>query len=215
MEKNSLKKKGLVAILSSERNSFSTQFIQSLIRLQNFMGAAIEIEFVHSGTIPDGRNLALKLAKDRDCDYLLFIDSDMTFPSFGIEVLMDSMTRMGAFIGCGIYFGTYPPFESKPMAYEERFEQDAEGNFTISLQVPLEDWKATRYVTSCGMGFTLIDKALFDIKFEFRPLLGEDHLFCKEAAKLGHKIILEPGVKCGHLRTIALDEELVARLFRK
>ncbi len=195
----------MIGILSTERNNFSWLFIQSLIALKDFMGDKAMITYAHSGTIPDGRNMILDVAKQHGCDYALMIDSDMTFPSFGIEVLLDSMERMDAKIGCGIYFGTYAPFESKPMAYDEK----------DGKQIALDDWHETRYITSCGMGFTIIDKSLFDLRFEFRPLLGEDHLFCKEARSKGHKIILEPGVKCGHLRTIALDEDMVNRLFKK
>jgi hypothetical protein len=61
------------------------------------------------------------------------------------------------------------------------------------------------------MGFTVIKKDLFDIKFEFRPGKGEDYLFCQEARKLGKNIILVPSVKCGHLRTIEVNEEFIKR----
>lgn len=195
-------KTGLIGILASERNNFSWHFIDSLLRLKSKMGSAVIISHIHSGTIPDGRNAVLQIAKQNNCDYALMIDSDMTFPADGINQLLDSMDKFGASIGCGIYFGTYPPYKSTPMAYDEK----------DGVQIALDSWKDTRYITSCGMGFTLIKKELFDIKFEFRPNLGEDHLFCQEARKLGHKIILEPKVKCGHLRTIPLDEEIIRKL---
>lgn len=196
-------KKGLIGILASERNNFSWFFIQSLLSLKSHMGNSVIITHVHSGTIPDGRNAVLDMAKQNNCDYALMIDSDMTFPADGIDRLLDSMKKFDAKIACGIYFGTYYPYPSTPMAYQE----DENG-----IQIVLDDWKSTRYITSCGMGFTLIDKSLFDIKFEFRPNMGEDHLFCKEARARGEKIILEPSVKCGHLRTIALDEEIINKL---
>lgn len=195
--------KGLIGILSSERNNFSWLFIQSLLQLKDRMGKEVTISYIHSGTIPDGRNAVLDAAKQGNYDYALMIDSDMTFPSIGILQLLDSMERMEASIGCGIYFGTYPPFQSKPMAYDEK----------DGRQISLDSWDKTRYITSCGMGFTLIKKELFDIKFEFRPNLGEDHLFCKEAREKGYKIILEPSVKCGHLRTIALDEQSTKAIY--
>ena len=195
--------KGTIGILASERNNFSWHFIQSLLSLKGYMGSEVSITHAHSGTIPDGRNAVLEIAKNNGSDYALMIDSDMTFPKDGIRILLDSMYRFGASIGCGIYFGTYPPFASKPMAYDE----------IDGKQVSLDRWVNTRYITSCGMGFTLIKKELFDIKFEFRPLLGEDHLFCKQAGSMGFKIILEPSVKCGHLRTIPIDEEIAKKLY--
>lgn len=195
--------KGMIGVLSSERNNFSWQFIQSLISLSSRMGKDVSITYAHSGTIPDGRNLVLKIAKEQNCDYVVMIDSDMTFPAEGILCLKDSMSRLNASIGVGLYFGTYPPFASKPMAY---------GMDENGVQTALQEWKEPMYIETCGMGFTLITKELFDIKFEFRPLQGEDHLFCKEATKLGHKVILDPRVKCGHLRLIALDEEILKKL---
>lgn len=195
--------KGGIGVIASERNNFSWHFIQSLLMLKERMGKSVTISHVHSGTIPDGRNALLDIAKQGNYDYMLMIDSDMTFPSTGIDQLLDSMERMNASIGGGLYFGTYPPFQSKPMAYDEK----------DGKQIALDDWSDTRYVTACGMGFTLIKKELFDIKFEFRPLLGEDHLFCKEARARGAKIILEPSIKCGHLRTIPLDENLTKLIY--
>ncbi len=194
--------KGMIGILSTERNNFSWQFIQSLLQLKSVMGSSVGITYAHSGTIPDGRNAVLQAAKQGRCDYALMIDSDMTFPSDGISMLKASMEKFDADIGCGIYFGTYPPFSSAPLAFDEK----------DGVQVRLDSWEKTRYITTCGMGFTLITKDLFDIKFEFQPGKGEDHLFCKEAQKLGAKAILEPAVKCGHLRTIAIDEEIIKKL---
>ncbi len=192
----------LAGILASERNNFSWQFIDSLLRLKTHMGQSLIVTHVHSGTIPDGRNAVLDIAKQNDCDYALMIDSDMTFPQAGAEHLIKAMNDYNASIACGIYFGTYPPYPSTPMAYGEE----------NGKQVPLEDWNEIKYIHSCGMGFTMIDKSLFDLRFEFRPGKGEDHLFCKEAREKGHKIILDAFVKCGHLRTIVLTEELVNKL---
>lgn len=191
----------LIGIVASERNNFSWFFIQSLLQLKAHMGSSAIVTCVHSGTIPDGRNAVLDIAKQHNCDYALMIDSDMTFPADGIDKLLVSMNKMDAKIGCGIYFGTYPPYKSTPMAYDEK----------DGVQVVLDDWSKTRYITSCGMGFTMIDKSLFDIRFEFRPMLGEDHLFCKEARARGNKIILEPSIKCGHMRTVIIEEEFVKR----
>lgn len=194
--------KGMVGILSTERNNFSWQFIQNLLQLKTYMGKDVGITYAHSGTIPDGRNTVLAIAKQENCDYAIMIDSDMTFPANGIDLLKASMEKFDADIGCGIYFGTYAPYCSSPLAFDEK----------DGKQVPLDAWDKTRYIKTCGMGFTIITKALFDIKFEFQPGKGEDHLFCKEAEKLGAKVILEPAVKCGHLRTIAIDEDIVKKL---
>lgn len=192
----------LLGILSTERNNFSWLFIQSLINLKTHMGNTAIISYIHSGTIPDGRNAVLDIAKQNNCDYALMIDADMTFPKYGADRLIESMKKFDASIACGIYFGTYFPYPSTPMAYDEK----------DGVQIVLDDWDKTRYITSCGMGFTLIDKSLFDVKFEFRPGQGEDHLFCKEARTRGAKIILEPSIKCGHLRTIELNEEIINKL---
>lgn len=194
--------KGLIGILSTERNNLSPQFVMSLILLKDTMGKDVKVTFAHSGHIPDGRNLILKTAKDLDCDYAIMIDSDMTFPPNGINQLKYTMEKMGADIGCGLYFGTYPPYKSAPMAYD----------FNGDSHKPITDWSKAREIHSCGMGFTLINKRLFDLKFRFEEGKGEDSLFCTDARAKGYRIILDPMVKLGHLRTIELNEEVVKKL---
>lgn len=192
---------GVIGIISSERNNFSWYFIQSLLALKERM-PQIKIAHSHAGTIPDARNSILDVAKQLNADYVCMIDSDMTFPSFGIDQLLETMEKMDAKIGCGMYFGTYPPYVSKPMAYDEK----------DGKQIALDEWNEPRYITSCGMGFTIIKKELFDIKFIFKPNEGEDHLFCKEVRERGEKIILDTNVKCGHIRTLPLYEDGVKAL---
>lgn len=193
--------KGVIGVVASERNNFAWPFIDSLIRLVK-RNPQLQLTYSHAGTIPDGRNAILDIAKQVNADYVLFIDSDMTFPLDGNMTLKLSMERHGASIGCGVYFGTYPPYESKPMAYQEK----------DGRQIPLDSWNEITSITSCGMGFTLITKDLFDLRFRFEPGKGEDHLFCQEARKLGKKLILDPTVKCGHIRTIVLTEEIANKL---
>jgi len=194
--------KGMIGVLSTERNNFSWQFIQSLLDLKTRMGSDVSITYAHSGTIPEGRNLILSIAKKLNCEYAIMVDSDMTFPSDGILRLKESMGQHDASIGCGLYFGYYPPYKSMPMAYVN------EGD----THKPLTSWNEVKSIDSCGMGFTLITKYLFDIKFEFQPGKGEDYLFCTEAKKQGAKIVLDPSVKCGHLRTFAMDESFINKM---
>ena len=194
--------KGGIGIVASERNNFSWHFIQSLLGLLKKQ-PELEVIYCQVGNQADARNHVLKVAKDMNLDYVVMIDSDMTFGSTYVLELLDTMEKFGAKIGAGLYFGTFPPFS--PMASE----LNENGVFH-----PIKEYKEPRYIDACGMGFTLIMKELFDIKFEFGNGLGEDHSFCRKAALLGHSIVLNPNLRCGHLRMIPVNERLIETYYK-
>lgn len=194
--------KGGIGVIASERNNFSWHFIGSLLGLLKKQ-PELEVIYCQVGNQADARNHILKVAKGMNLDYVCMIDSDMTFPSTGILQLLDTMEKFKASIGAGLYFGTFPPFS--PMASELN-----EHGFFHNIT----DWKEPRYIDACGMGFTLIKKECFDITFEFGNGIGEDHSFCKKVALLGHSIVLDPNIRCGHLRVIPVDERLIDSYYK-
>jgi hypothetical protein len=193
--------KGGIGIIASERNNFSWHFIQSLLNLLKKQ-PELEIIYCQVGNQADARNFVLKVAKDKGLDYVCMIDSDMTFKSTDVLQLLDTMESFKGKVGAGLYFGTFPPYS--PMCSELN-----ENGF---LQ-PIKDWSKPRYIDACGMGFTIIHKDLFDITFEFTAGIGEDHSFCKKVALQGHNIVLDPNIRCGHLRVVPIDEEYRNKIY--
>src|SRR5690348_14455001 len=105
-----------ICVIATERNTYTWEFIKSLIDLRMHLkddGFLIHINF---GGINQARDLGMRIAKDKKLDYLCFIDSDMTFPANGINEVIKTMNVFGAQIGCGLYFTGNAPFV--PVAYD-------------------------------------------------------------------------------------------------
>lgn len=191
--------KGLIGIVSSDRNTFSWSFIQSLIELKTVLG--VPISYSQVGTIDAARNQILLTALKHDCDWVVMLDSDMVVPRDGVLRLLETMKKEDAEIGAGLYFKGSRPYDAVA------FDYDGEH------YVPITDWSETRYVDAVGMGFTVIKKSLFHLSFGFvrhkDRMLGEDVKFCHDAREGGTKIVLDPSVRCGHLRMIEIDEQYI------
>lgn len=197
------KLKGGCGIIASERNTFSWSFILSLLNLQREMGKEFEILYSQTGDQATARNTILQTAKEAGLDYVIMIDSDMTFPPFGVKLLLDIMKKYVAKMATGLYF--VGPMLNK--SYEIASYEMTDGKL-----FPVKEHSEPRLIDSCGMGFTLIMRDLFDIKFAFSDGLGEDFYFCREAKKLGTNIVLDPRVQCGHLRMFEVNESLIKKI---
>lgn len=197
--------KGGAGIIASERQTFSWWFIQSLLELKEKMGKDFQIIHVQTGDQATARNLLLKMAKDMELDYLVMIDSDMTFPSFGVQYLIETMEEMGANIGTGLYFVNSVQKGWVPASQNHR----SNGQYEV-----MDSWEKPQYIDAAGMGFTLITKELFDLTFAFAENMGEDVYFCSKAKEKGYKIILQPYVKCGHLRMLEVNEDLINKALK-
>ena len=153
---------------------------------------------------------ALYDARDRICqrvikdnfDYILFIDSDMTFePDIAKRLIADD-----AEIVTGLYVDKHE--NHKPLLFTELSpeEQDAAPyakRAGLDLSEPLIE------VAGCGAGALLVtNNALRLMKIHahdwFKPFkgLGEDVSFCHRASLIGLKIMCDTRVHLGHLKTI-------------
>lgn len=169
--------------------------------LQREMGNEFKVLHFQTTDVSMGRNQLLGIAKELNLDYLAMIDSDMTFPPNGIKTLLRTMQKFDAKIGAGLYF-----------VEQDNIFRPSAGVRNGELYEPIKSWREPFLIDACGMGFTIIDKELFDIPFDFADGLGEDYYFCRQARKLGHKIVLEPKIQCGHLRTFQVNEKFIAGL---
>ena len=197
-----MKGKGLIGIIASERNNFSWDFIHSLIELKHATGAGVAYSQI--GTQDVARNQILLMALKHDCDWVIMVDSDMTFPKDGGHKLFETANKTGASIVAGLYFKGSKPYE--PVAYDQ-----IDTNYHS-----IKDWSKVREIDAAGMGFTLIKKELFGIRFAFEnrngKIYGEDMVFCEKAKNLGYKVVLDPSVKCGHLRMIPIEENYINKM---
>lgn len=158
--------------------------------------AEVQLNF-HKGTyLHQLRNNMLKEARENNADYLMFVDSDMTFPPDGIKKLLSYDKDI---IGGMYNMKTLPLVNTIKIA-------DDEGNFISSdgAEIP------TNHIFKCfsvPTGFMLIKleaiKSL-DKPFDFGTnekgeLIGEDVYFCMQAHKIGLDVWCDPTIKIGHI----------------
>ena len=137
-----------------------------------------------------------------DCDYLLFLDSDIVFPSNIIDLLLKhgkdfvsalyftrkNIKPMHRFLKGGEYVGAQ---EVKP---NELVEADA-----VGLGCSLIKRKVIERVDSENKGEPLFK---FDYSSRTRAV-GEDIYFCKLVQKAGFRIFVDSGTLVGHYGVIA------------
>jgi len=179
----------------------SARFAQSLTTLKKVDDCIVS--FIIGSLIYDSRNRLAEYAVRIDADYILWLDSDMTFPPDVLERMMKVLDEHEEIdVLSGLYFRRAAPFT--PVAFDV-LETDEKGelHFTNMDTIP----EGIREVAGCGFGCVLMKTdCLFDIAGKegpvwFSPLanVGEDCAFCMRARKYGYKIFIDPSIEFGHM----------------
>lgn len=131
----------------------------------------------------------------KDISHILFIDSDMTLPTDGLDKLLEhNLPVVGA-----LYFAKVPPYP--PVAF--------------NLE-PYKRWgwykdNSLEPVECLGMGFTLVQTQVFrDMEKHFGDKMwfstghgvGEDVWFFRRLKEMGITSYLDTSVKCGHVSAL-------------
>lgn len=155
--------------------------------------------FVTGSLVYDARETIVKSAIENNYDYVLFVDSDMTFTPKDLNNLMNSEKD----ICTGLYFGRKG--NHCPIVYPKIYiDKDTlichKENY---LELPKE--KLFK-VEGCGMGFCLIKVSVLKDVIKrygncFYPLgnFGEDLSFCWKANQLGYEIWCNKETSVGHI----------------
>lgn len=177
-------------------DSVPTHFAISLYNLRK--PCMTRLEVVSNSLVYDSRNLLAAKAIDDDCDYVLWIDSDMVFNADLLEKLLEKIEGKD-FISV-LAFTRHIPVS--PNAYVIDASKQSLRYKLIKNYPKNQLFK----VDAAGFGTVLtsakILKAVFD-KYE-RPFnpdmgLGEDLAFCYRARQLGFDLWCDSSVKVGHV----------------
>lgn len=156
------------------------------------------VNFVKGSLITKARNDIVKAMKG---DWLLFIDSDMTFSADSLNQLLKHL-EAGADIVGGLCFRRVPDYN--PTLYQQL---DGQLKWQWLHDYPRD---SLFEVDATGSAFILIKKRVFDKMpypwYEYVEDLSEDLYFCHKAKQLGFKILIDSSVKIGHLATFPVDE---------
>jgi hypothetical protein len=135
-------------------------------------------------------------------DYLMFVDSDIVFPAWGISKLLEADKDI---IG-GLYYKKGDDFNPMAVKFNEKLE-------TIDYIVDVPD--KPFQCDGVNTGFMLIKKTVFDaftpevvrklgmpFNFYTRPdgrEVSEDWSFCFRAKQLGFEVWCDPTIPLGHI----------------
>lgn len=169
-----------------------------------------------------------------DGDWILFIDSDMTWQPDAIKTLVETRNRFDLDMVGGLCFQRASPYQ--PTLYLNADKAPLSEEVTWSGYTFMEEWEedAAVEVDATGMAFCLIHKRVFDriltkatgegfpeleVRKEMRPPpffkwtgeFGEDFQFCREAKMSGSRIFVDTSVKIGHIGDQVITEETFLR----
>lgn len=206
-------KKILIAIPAQDM--IHTAFVQSILSLRVPGGVKISYGMVLNSLVYDARNALAAQAVNEDADYILWLDSDMTFEPDMLERMLADDKE----IVCGLFFRRRPPFS--PCIYKTlRADREYPERNVFEKQFAYPDEIFT--VEGCGMAAVLMSTdvlrkiALNEMRDgrkaipPFVPLLGfgEDLSFCIRAREAGCEIWCDPQIKIGHMASLVVDESV-------
>lgn len=181
-------------------DTLSAKFAQCLVNLVNHKrDFDVEVGFHIGSLVYDSRNKLAERAINSTADYVLWLDSDMTFMPDTLDMMLDTLKKNNYEILTGMYFRRRPPFT--PTLFEE-LRILPTGTVTKEFdEIPDEIFE----VAGCGFGCVLMSRnVLWNVFCQngnmFAPIngVGEDLSFCYRARRIGHKIYCDPTIALGH-----------------
>ena len=204
--------KTLIAIPCMD--TIEADFVESLLNLRPV--GEVEIKLLKASLVYDARNQIVQYAISKGgYDFILWLDSDMTFEPDLMEKLMadiegdgDGEKKMAV---SGLCFGRRPPF--KPCIYKKL---DVQTNGQMVMPV-CENWfdyprDSVFEIEACGFACLLMRMDMLEAMgiygVPFFPVggLGEDLTFCWRAKKLDMKFHCDSRLKIGHIMRVHVDE---------
>lgn len=172
-----------------------------------------------SANVSASRNIVTQRFLDKnDADWLLWVDADMQWSPFDVDVLLDTADPKTMPVIGGLCFGMN---HGKPFPTIYHFAE-IDGQLT-TIRVPRYEPDAVMQVAATGAAFLLIHRSAlqsmadrtFNEAFPFfqetqngKDPVGEDLTFCLRLAALGIPVHVHTGVKIGHHKSIVIDEPM-------
>ena len=177
-----------VAICVPVRDFVTVMFTNSLSNLTYKCGQAnqhVTVNMVMGSEVTMQRQELVEQALDTDCTHLLWIDSDISFPTYTLNALLSHDKDI---IACN-YSTRVPPH--RPVAFRSEHDLDSR----------VYDGTGIQKIWAVGMGCMLVKREVYEnIPVpHFRiswdevndSLMGEDIYFCTKAKEAGYDVWLE------------------------
>lgn len=174
------------------------RFCQSLAMLQRAGDTVVGFEI--GSLVYFSRNNLAKAAIKAEADWVLWLDSDMTFPPDLLQRMLKTCEENGLDFLSGLYFRRNPPYST--VLYDRLEATDKGASYTTLESVP----DGLFEIGGCGFGGVLMKTdVLMDVMGKFKrifdPLdgLGEDLSFCWRARQCGYKLYCDASLEMGHV----------------
>ena len=184
-------------------DSVPAQFAQSLATLNKVEECIVAFQM--GSLIYNSRNHLATMAVKLECDYVLWLDSDMVFPSDVLQKLFAD--REKGDIITGIYYRRVEPYQ--PVVFSKLEIDGLECKWENQDDIPDDLFE----VEGCGFGCVLTPTNVFIDSMNkygnmFAPIggVGEDLSFCWRARQCGYKIVADPSVQLGHVGHYVIDK---------
>lgn len=185
----------------------------SLVRVARELDIGKWISVPCGAMIDAGRNKVVEAFLASDKDYLLMVDTDMTFSPSMVASLYDKRSPDYILSGlCKAEDGSFVPKVQREVDGATRF-------FVIepNPEKPLVE------VTLCGAAFTLVHRSVYEkVAAEYGHVsrkwyafterfsnAGEDAEFCARAAEVGFKTVVDCTVTPGHRKTKTIGGDTI------
>lgn len=206
--------KTLIAVPCGDQ--LEANFVECLLNLRPV--GETEIKLLKGTLVYDARSQLMEYAlRTGGYDYILWLDSDMTFGPDLLERLMEDIE--GKQLVTGLCFGRRPPF--KPCIYKDiRVEQEGLGYMPYTDNYFDYPRDQLFQVEGCGFACVLMTmdmaEAMSVYGVPFFPIagLGEDLAFCWRAKKLDYKLYCDSRLKIGHIMRLSVDENFHDNVFQ-
>lgn len=198
------------------------RFMRSLLDLivhESARGNECQLLSAKGAYIAESRNCIVTEFLKTDANWLLFLDNDMIFAPDMLQQLLAEAVNSETYrpIVAGFYLTQYR-FDDNSGVCSSWLEYNAAGKLSTIGELRAN---AVREVAACGMGGTLISRAVFEAVAQMfakddnwtwygHDLIdgvrhGEDVTFCLRARVAGFKSYGTTSVQLGHIKTQCLD----------
>ena len=185
-------------LLDNGQGSCRVAFLESFIK--SFSGQHVHIDRISDSHPGRGRNRAAANFLQTECEYLLFIDSDIIFNRGHVDTLMESAEPIVGGIYCLKQEEVKPCLQTLPgggpiaVGGIEEIRRIGTGFLRISREV-FEKLKSpeNEYVNHGRREWDFFRSGVVDGEW-----LSEDWFFCEDARAKGFKVMVDTRVQVGH-----------------
>lgn len=169
-----------------------------------------------SSLVYNARNWLYDQAQKGGYDTIFWLDSDVVPPPDTIERLYQVMKDTHSKMVSGLYFSRKEPL-FPVIAEKLEWKQGEDGKITHNVEVykNYQQCWPILHIAGCGLGCCLMKTDLItEVMQKFQtnpfdplPFMGEDYSFCFKVNELGHKILCDSRIKCGHVGVHVFSEK--------